>query len=71
VQCIWDITAYFLLPELKYYKNMNKWMLYLWLLEITKVRVKFQNYLFKADERISHHLGHNRIFPADRIRILP
>jgi hypothetical protein len=72
VQCIWDITAYFLLPELKYYyKNMNKWMLYLWLLEIIKVRIKFQNYLFKADERISHHLEHNRIFPADRIRILP
>ena len=45
-------------------------LLYLWLLEITKVRIKFQNYLFKADKRISHHLGHNRIFPADRIRIL-
>jgi hypothetical protein len=72
VQCIWDKTAYFLLPELKYYyENMNKWMLYLWLLEITKVRIKFQNYLFKADERISHHLGHNSIFPADRIRMLP
>ena len=30
-------------------------MLYLWLLEITKVRIRFQNYLFKADKRISHH----------------
>src|SRR6267154_164427 len=46
-------------------------MLYLWLLEKTKVRIKFWNYLFKTDKRISHHLGHNRIFPADRIRILP
>src|ERR1700734_4032499 len=46
-------------------------MLYLWLLEITKVRIKLWNYLFKADTRISHHLGHNRIFPTDRIRILP
>src|ERR1700685_936057 len=42
----------------------------LWLLEITKVRIRFQNYLFKADKRINHHLAHNRIFPADRIRIL-
>jgi len=45
-------------------------MLYLWLLEMTKVRIRFQNYFFKADKRISHHLGHNRIFPADRIKIL-
>jgi hypothetical protein len=45
-------------------------MLYLWLLEIPKVRIIFQNYLFKADKRISHHLGPHRIFPADRIRIL-
>jgi len=45
-------------------------MLYLWLLKITKVRIRFQNYLFKADKRISHHLGPHRIFPADRIRIL-
>jgi len=37
---------------------------------LTKVRIKFQNYLFKADKRINHHLGHNKIFPADRIRIL-
>ena len=37
---------------------------------MTKVRIRFQNYFFKADKRISHHLGHNRIFPADRIRIL-
>jgi hypothetical protein len=42
-------------------------MLYLWLLEITKVRIKFQNYLFKIDKRISYHLGYNRIFSADRI----
>ena len=34
------------------------------------MRIKFQNYLFKADERISHHLGHNGIFIADRIKIL-
>jgi len=40
-------------------------MLYLWLLEKTKVRIKFWNYLFKADKRISHHLRHNRIFPAE------
>jgi len=27
VQCIWDITAYFLLPELKYYyeKSINRY----------------------------------------------
>ena len=50
--------------------KINKWMLYLWLLEITKVRIRFQNYLFKADKRISHHLGPHRIFLADRIRIL-
>ena len=37
-------------------------MLYLWLLEITKVRIRFQNYLFKADKRISHHLGPHRYF---------
>jgi hypothetical protein len=37
-------------------------MLYLWLPEITKVRIRFWNYLFK---RISHHL-----VPADRMRIL-
>jgi hypothetical protein len=36
----------------------NKQMLYLWLLEITHVRIRFCNYLFKADKRISHHLGH-------------
>ena len=29
--------------------------------------IKFWNYLFKADKRISHHLGHNS---ADRIKIL-
>ena len=46
-------------------------MLYLWLLEIAKVRIKFRNYLFKADKIIRHHLGHNRIFPADRMRIPP
>jgi len=46
-------------------------MLYLWLLEIAKVRIKFRNYLFKADKIICHHLGHNRIFPADRMRIPP
>jgi len=51
--------------------NKNKQMLYLWLLEITKVRIRFQNYLFKADKIISHHLWHNRIFSADRLRILP
>src|SRR5882762_634467 len=45
-------------------------MLYLWLLEITKVRIRFRNYLFKADKRISHNMGHNRIFSANRIRIL-
>ena len=45
-------------------------MLYLWLLEITKVRIRLQNYLFKADKLISQHLGHNRIFAADRMRIL-
>ena len=45
-------------------------MLYLWLLEITKVRIRFPNYLFKADKRIRHHLGPHRIFPADRIEIL-
>ena len=28
-------------------------MLYLWLSEMTKVRIRFQNYLFKADKRIS------------------
>ena len=37
-------------------------MLYLWLVEITKVRIRFQNYLFKADKRISHHLGPHRYF---------
>jgi hypothetical protein len=36
-----------------------------------KVRIRFQNYLFKADKRISHHLEHNRIFHADRIGMLP
>ena len=30
-------------------------MLYLWLLEITKVRIRFQNDFLKADKRISHH----------------
>jgi len=39
-----------------------------WSLEITKVRIKFWNYLFKAEA--IHHLEHNRIFPADRIGIL-
>ena len=34
------------------------------------MRIRFQNYLFKANKRINHHLGHNRMFPADRIRIL-
>src|ERR1700689_4349710 len=49
VQCdIWDITAYFLLPELKYY---NELLVYLWLLEITKVRIRFWNDLFKADKK--------------------
>ena len=37
-------------------------MLYRWLLEITKVRIRFHNYLFKADKRISHHLGHTGYF---------
>jgi hypothetical protein len=45
-------------------------MLYLSLLGITIGRIKFWNYLFKADKIINHHLGHNRIFPADRIRLL-
>jgi len=45
-------------------------MLYLWLLEITKVRMKFWNHLFKTDKIITHHSGHNRIFPADRIILL-
>jgi len=46
-------------------------MLYLWLSEMAKkVRIRLQNYFFNADKRISHHLGHNRIFPADRIKIL-
>jgi len=32
-------------------------MLYLWLLEITKVRIRSsQNYSFKADRRVNHHL---------------
>jgi hypothetical protein len=26
------------------------------------VRIRFQNYLFKADKITSHHLGHNRIY---------
>jgi hypothetical protein len=34
----------------------NKQMLYLWLPEITHMRIRFWNYLFKADKRISHHL---------------
>jgi len=64
VQCdFWDITVYLLLPGLKYYyekegkkrKSEEKTKrLYLWLLEITKVRIRFRNYLFKADKRISH-----------------
>jgi len=41
-------------------KNEKK----LYLAEITKVRIRFWN-LFKAEA--IHHLGHNRIFPADRI----
>jgi hypothetical protein len=45
-------------------------MLYLWLPEITEVRIRFWNYLFKADKILNHHLGHNRIFAADRMRIL-
>jgi len=45
-------------------------MLYLWLPEITKVRIRFWNYLFKADKILSHHLGCNRIFAADGMRIL-
>jgi hypothetical protein len=45
-------------------------MLYLSLLGTTNGRIKFQNYLFKADKIMNHHLGHNRIFPADRIRLL-
>jgi hypothetical protein len=36
----------------------NKQMLYLWLPEITHMRIRFRNYLFMADKRISHHLGH-------------
>jgi hypothetical protein len=36
----------------------NKQMLYLWLPEITHVTIRFWNYLFKTDKRISHHLGH-------------
>jgi len=70
VQCdIWDITAYFLLPELKYHYE-KIYILYFWLLEITTVRIRFLNYLFKADKILSHHLGHNRIFAADGMRIL-
>ena len=42
----------------------------LWLPEITKVRIRFQNYLFDKNKRISCHLGHNRIFPADNIAAL-
>ena len=34
------------------------------------MRIRFRNYLFKADKIISHHLGHNRTFPADRMRIV-
>jgi hypothetical protein len=37
---------------------------------MNQVRIRFQNYLFKADKIISHPLGHNRIFIADRIKIL-
>jgi hypothetical protein len=29
---------------------------------MTQVRIRFQNYLFKAEKIISHHLGHNRIY---------
>jgi len=45
----------------------KKKKLYLWLLEITKVRIRFWNYLFK--EEAVHHLGYNKLFPADRIGI--
>jgi hypothetical protein len=34
------------------------------------VRIRFQNYLFKENKRISCYLGHNRIFPADNIAAL-
>ena len=33
--------------------KINRLLLYLWLLEITKVRIKFLNYLFKAGKIIS------------------
>ena len=33
--------------------KINRLLLYLWLLEITKVRIKFQNYWFKAGKIIS------------------
>jgi len=54
VQCdIWAITAYFLLPELNTTMKINILLLYLWLLGITKVRIRFWNYLFKAGKIIS------------------
>jgi hypothetical protein len=71
VKCIWDITAISSVRIKIILRKINEYMLYFWLLEITKVRIKFQNYLFKIDKRISYHLGHNRIFSADRIWILP
>jgi len=61
------IMAYLLLPESKYYyekKKKKRKSLYLWLLEITKVRISSRIIYSRQKPSI---LGHNRIFPADRI----
>src|SRR5882762_3073323 len=50
VQCIWDITGYFLLNTTI---KINRLLLHFWLLEITQGRIRFWNYLFQADKRIS------------------
>ena len=34
-------------------RKINRLLLHFWLLEITQVRIRFWNYLFQADKRIS------------------
>ena len=49
--------------------KIDRLLLYLWLLEITKVRIRFQNYSFKADKRISyiHNLSREYNLNLDNI----